>query len=108
MRNRKRKDDDEEHISESWLIPYADILTLLLALFIVLFASSNIDAGKYQGIMESFQNELGSKVSTGTGTGGGGSGNGNGVGIQSPFEPKPPLTKEPASRESKLMQILKV
>ncbi|MBM4764112.1 flagellar motor protein MotB [Bacillus sp. B15-48] len=58
-RSRKRlKNDHEEHISESWLIPYADILTLLLALFIVLFASSEIDNTKYQAIMQSFQSEL--------------------------------------------------
>ncbi|RKJ44232.1 flagellar motor protein MotB, partial [Butyricicoccus sp. 1XD8-22] len=34
----KRHKKHEEHIPESWLVPYADILTLLLALFIVLFA----------------------------------------------------------------------
>jgi chemotaxis protein MotB len=59
---KKRRDrfeeDHEEHISESWLIPYADILTLLLALFIVLFASSNIDKEKYHSIMEAFKSEL--------------------------------------------------
>lgn len=36
----------EEHADETWLIPYSDLLTLLLALFIVLFASSSIDKGK--------------------------------------------------------------
>ncbi len=98
-KRRKLAEEHEEHPNESWLIPYADILTLLLALFIVLFASSNIDKEKYQGIMESFQTELGPKVSTGTGTGGGGSGNESGVGIQSPLKPKPPLTKEPVIEE---------
>lgn len=33
-------------MDESWLVPYADILTLLLALFIVLFASSSVDQKK--------------------------------------------------------------
>lgn len=33
-------------MDESWLVPYADILTLLLALFIVLFASSTVDQEK--------------------------------------------------------------
>lgn len=42
----KRHKKHEEHIPESWLIPYADILTLLLALFIVLFASSSVDTKK--------------------------------------------------------------
>lgn len=36
----------EEHPDETWLVPYADILTLLLALFIVLFASSSLDKKK--------------------------------------------------------------
>ena len=36
----------EDHPDETWLIPYSDLLTLLLALFIVLFASSSLDKGK--------------------------------------------------------------
>lgn len=36
----------EEHADETWLVPYADILTLLLALFIVLFAASSLDKKK--------------------------------------------------------------
>lgn len=44
-RHKKHK-KHEEHVDESWLVPYADILTLLLALFIVLFASSTVDQAK--------------------------------------------------------------
>ncbi|NHC39649.1 OmpA family protein [Bacillus sp. MM2020_1] len=65
MRKQRNKFDEEheEHIDESWLIPYADILTLLLALFIVLFASSTVDKAKYETIMESFKSELtGTKI----------------------------------------------
>lgn len=36
----------EDHPDETWLIPYSDLLTLLLALFIVLFSSSNLDKDK--------------------------------------------------------------
>jgi chemotaxis protein MotB len=39
-------------MDESWLIPYADLLTLLLALFIVLFATSSLDQAKYNAIKE--------------------------------------------------------
>lgn len=39
---------------ETWLVPYADILTLLLALFIVLFASSSVDAVKFQQLSNVF------------------------------------------------------
>ncbi|MBO8173006.1 MAG: flagellar motor protein MotB [Bacillaceae bacterium] len=48
---KKRKQHEEEHIDETWLIPYADLLTLLLALFIVLFAVSNIDQKKYDRLI---------------------------------------------------------
>jgi chemotaxis protein MotB len=53
MRRRKKKHDDE-HMDESWLIPYADLLTLLLALFIVLYASSSVDAQKFKELSQVF------------------------------------------------------
>ncbi len=49
-----KKHNHEEHIDESWLIPYADLLTLLLALFIVLFATSKVDAHKFEQLVKSF------------------------------------------------------
>lgn len=51
----KKHKKHEEHIPESWLIPYADILTLLLALFIVLFASSTVDERKLEELSSVFQ-----------------------------------------------------
>ncbi|RJR13573.1 flagellar motor protein MotB [Candidatus Parcubacteria bacterium] len=62
MSRRRKRHDEEEHIDESWLIPYADLLTLLLALFIVLFSMSSIDAKKFQALSEVF-NEVFSKGS---------------------------------------------
>ncbi|WP_432352830.1 flagellar motor protein MotB [Sporosarcina sp. A2] len=53
-RNRKR---DDGHVDESWLLPYSDLLTLLLALFIVLFASSSLDEAKFSQISAVF-NEI--------------------------------------------------
>lgn len=46
MAKKAKRHKHEEHVDESWLVPYADILTLLLALFIVLFASSSVDQEK--------------------------------------------------------------
>ncbi|MDE0563988.1 MULTISPECIES: flagellar motor protein MotB [unclassified Exiguobacterium] len=60
---RKKKHDHEEHIPEGWLIPYADLLTLLLALFIVLFASSNIDQTKLEKMSRSFNQVFSGGVS---------------------------------------------
>jgi chemotaxis protein MotB len=57
-KKQKAHNHDDEHIDETWLIPYADLLTLLLALFIVLFASSSIDAKKFDQIMVSFSSVL--------------------------------------------------
>ncbi|WP_031515402.1 OmpA family protein [Desulfofalx alkaliphila] len=51
MSNNRRQRNDEK-FDESWLIPYADLLTLLLALFIVLFASSTIDSQKYNALKD--------------------------------------------------------
>jgi len=58
MAKRHRQPEHEEHIDETWLIPYADLLTLLLALFIVLFASSSVDSKKFEEMMISFNSVL--------------------------------------------------
>lgn len=50
----KKKQHHEEHVDETWLIPYADMLTLLLALFIVMFAMSQTDKAKLQKMSEQF------------------------------------------------------
>lgn len=53
-KKRKKKGNHDEHMGEDWLLPYADLLTLLLALFIVLFASSSVDAQKFQSLSSAF------------------------------------------------------
>jgi chemotaxis protein MotB len=58
MSKRHKKHHHEEHVDESWLIPYADLLTLLLALFIVLFSMSSVDAKKFQAMAEVFNAEF--------------------------------------------------
>jgi chemotaxis protein MotB len=58
-RRRRRSEYHEEHMDETWLVPYSDILTLLLALFIVLFASSQIDQKKFEQIAQSFSSAFG-------------------------------------------------
>lgn len=49
-----KKAHHEEHVDETWLIPYADMLTLLLALFIVMFAMSKTDKEKFEKVSEQF------------------------------------------------------
>ena len=53
-RKRKKKRGEDGHVDESWLLPYADLLTLLLAVFIVLFASSALDETKFNQISSVF------------------------------------------------------
>jgi chemotaxis protein MotB len=54
MSKKKKDKQHENHIDETWLIPYADLLTLLLALFIVLFSMSSIDAQKFRQLAQTF------------------------------------------------------
>ena len=58
MAKRKKRHHEEDHPDETWLVPYSDVLTLLLALFIVLFASSTIDAKKFEQMMQTFAIEF--------------------------------------------------
>lgn len=34
----RRHEEHEEHADESWLLPYSDLMTLLVALFIVMYS----------------------------------------------------------------------
>ncbi|TNM44194.1 flagellar motor protein MotB [Nocardioides albidus] len=60
---RKHHDDehDEAHADERWLVTYADMVTLLMVLFIVMFAMSTVDERKYaqlkDGLAEGFGRE---------------------------------------------------
>lgn len=58
MMSNKRKKNKNEKIDDSWLLPYADMLTLLLALFIVLFAMSEVDVRKFERLAYIFQSEF--------------------------------------------------
>lgn len=85
---KKRKEEPEaEENSERWLLTYSDMITLLLALFIILYSMSTIDAKKVAQMAENFGVTMGTASSlsnakgTGTGTGTG-TGNGTGTGKQ--------------------------
>lgn len=52
---RKKHEEHEEHVNhERWLITYADMITLLMVLFIVLFAIGQTDLAKYEKLKEGF------------------------------------------------------
>ena len=51
--NRRNNGGGDHGGEERWLLPYADMITLLLGLFIVLFAMSSIDAQKFDHLKRS-------------------------------------------------------
>ena len=53
-------EEHEEHVNhEAWVIPYADMLTLLMALFLVLFAVGRTDLEKFKKLAASMRHEFG-------------------------------------------------
>ena len=48
---RKKKEEDHDNL-ERWLITYSDLITLLLAFFIMMYTFSKQDAQKYQEVSE--------------------------------------------------------
>lgn len=58
-KHRGHEEEHEEHVNhEAWVIPYADVLTLLMALFLVLFALGQTDEENLELAAESFRDEL--------------------------------------------------
>jgi chemotaxis protein MotB len=53
---KKRHKHPEHSNMERWLISYADFITLLFILFLVLFAMSQVDVRKFESLIESFAN----------------------------------------------------
>lgn len=54
------EEEHEEHVNhEAWVIPYADMLTLLMALFLMLWATSSVDQKKFAALAESLRDAFG-------------------------------------------------
>jgi chemotaxis protein MotB len=68
MAKRHKKHEGHEE-GEAWLLPYSDLMTLLLAVFIVLFAVSKVDEDKAKAISDSFRGLTGNTVLIDGGTG---------------------------------------
>ena len=49
----RRKSIDEHGNHEAWAVPYADLLTLLLAFFVVMYALSSVNESKYREMADS-------------------------------------------------------
>ena len=65
MSSRRRKGHAEEHhVDERWLVSYADMITVLMALFIVLYALSTVNQKKYDELKNSLASGFGTTKST--------------------------------------------
>ncbi|RNL80249.1 flagellar motor protein MotB [Nocardioides marmorisolisilvae] len=64
MSRRKRHEQHEEHENhERWLVTYADMVTLLMVLFIVMFAMSQVDQKKFNALKEGLAAGFGQSTS---------------------------------------------
>jgi chemotaxis protein MotB len=68
-RKRPKKHEEEEHENhERWLVSYADMVTLLMCLFIVLFAMSQVDKAKFAALASGLSASFGAPITAMPGT----------------------------------------
>jgi chemotaxis protein MotB len=69
MARPKRRGADVPHENaERWLLTYADMITLLMVLFVVMYAISNTDVRKFTALAQSFSAAFNNDVLEGTDT----------------------------------------
>ena len=55
-----RRHKHEDHVNhEAWAIPYGDLVTLLLAFFVVMYAISSVNEGKYRVLADALSSAFG-------------------------------------------------
>jgi chemotaxis protein MotB len=65
-RHRKRSHHEEEHENEErWLVSFADMMTLLFCLFMVLFAISSVNTSKFEALQKALQDAFSGKILSG-------------------------------------------
>src|SRR5213079_18098 len=64
VRRRRRRSggDQEDHADERWLLTYADMITLLMALFMVLFSIANVNKSKLESLSKSLNEAFSGKI----------------------------------------------
>ena len=67
-RRQKHIEPEEHENHERWLVTYADMLTLLMVLFIVMFAMSQVDQEKYNALKNGLADGFGADASVMTGS----------------------------------------
>lgn len=59
MARKKQEAEQEKENGERWLLTYADLITLLMIFFVVLYSMSKIDADKFRAVADSLNKALG-------------------------------------------------
>lgn len=62
---RGHEEDGHDEPDERWAVSYADMVTVLMCLFIVLFAVSNVDKGKFEQLANSLASGFGQEATEG-------------------------------------------
>jgi chemotaxis protein MotB len=63
---RKRAHFEEEHENEErWLVSFADMMTLLFCLFMVLFAISSVNTSKFESLQKALQDAFSGRILSG-------------------------------------------
>lgn len=61
-RRRRRRAAESHDNEERWLLTYADMITLLMALFMVLFSISSVNVAKYKTLQKSLQDAFSGRI----------------------------------------------
>jgi chemotaxis protein MotB len=101
-RHRRRREADEHENHERWLVSYADFITLLFAFFVVMYALSSINEGKYRVMSDSISSAFRSiPVISSSGQAGINPGTGQPQAIALPAKRLPPNVKSDATQAAK-------
>jgi chemotaxis protein MotB len=61
-KKRRRHAEHSEHADERWLLTYSDLITLLMALFMVLFSISSVNKSKFESLQHSLQDAFSGRI----------------------------------------------
>src|SRR5438270_1015944 len=62
---RRRRGHVEHEEEERWLLTYADMITLLMALFMVLFSISSVNVSKFVSLQQSLKSAFSGSILSG-------------------------------------------
>ena len=66
----KKAHAEEHENDERWLITYADLITLLMVFFVVMYSMSRVDANKFKQLASGLSQEFGKPAVSSVGVGG--------------------------------------